>query len=204
MPGPPQAEVTGHVVLVGMTGSGKSSVAPRVARWLGRPVIDSDALVEAEAAATVSEIFATRGEAEFREMEEGVVVDAVLDPTPAVLAFGGGAVLSDHVRAKLAEGDHCVVWLRAFPETLARNLFGSTDRPLLEGADDLTALEIHLQHMLEERADLYEEVADLVVDVDDRTADEVAAEVIAAVLTPREERERERDAAQNGSQEGTE
>lgn len=179
MPGPPPAEVTGHVVLVGMTGSGKSSVAPRVAGWLERPVVDSDALVEAEAGRSVREIFAADGEAAFRALEEGAVVDALLDPTPAVIALGGGAVLSDATRATLAEGDHRIVWLRALPATLARNLADADDRPLLDEADDLEA---KLAAMLEERALLYEEVADLVVDVEDRTADEVAAEVLAAVV----------------------
>jgi shikimate kinase len=183
MPEAPRAEVTGHIVLVGMTGSGKTSVAPLVADWLERPVVDSDALVVAETRRTVREIFAEDGEAAFRAIEEGAVVDALLDPTPSVLALGGGAILSATTRAALAEGDHCVVWLRGLPATLARNLNDADDRPLLHGADDL---EERLTEMLAIREVHYADVADLVVDVEDRTADEVAAAVLAAVIKPDE------------------
>jgi shikimate kinase len=152
---------TRHVVLVGMMGSGKSTVGPALAARLGRQFADLDGLVEAASKMTVREFFARYGEDEFRNTE-GVLLDAALGvPERGVIGCGGGIVTRVGNRRLLRDGRAFVVWLRAEPETLAERLDGVTDRPLLDG--DAVG---NLQRLAGERAAWYDEVADLVVDVD--------------------------------------
>jgi shikimate kinase len=175
-------------VLVGMMGAGKSTVARLVAARLGRPHVDTDAEVERAAGATVGEIFSARGEAGFRSAEARAL-EAVLGGVPAVVSVGGGAVIDDTNRAALRAAG-TVVWLRARPETLARRVGRGADRPLLSAAADgsepggpATAL----ARIDRERRGLYEEVATVVIDVDDLAPAAVAERVLDAMDPSRRE-----------------
>jgi len=162
-----------HLVLVGMMGSGKSTVARQAAERLGRRVVDSDAVIEAQTGRTVREIFAAEGEPAFRELESNVLLAALSDPEPLVIAAAGGVVLSAENRSALKAASARVVWLCADPETLVERVRGGGHRPLLDGDPAGT-----LQRMFDARAPLYKEVADAVVLVDRRSV----AEVVEAVL----------------------
>jgi shikimate kinase len=165
-----------HLLLVGMMGAGKSTVALLVARRLCRPCVDTDEEVERVVGRSVSAIFSSRGEAWFR-VEESRVLAAVLgDPVPAVVSVGGGAVL-DPVHRVALRAAGTVVWLRARPETLARRVGRNVDRPLLAAAAGGPA--VALARIEAERRPLYEEVASEVIDVDDLTPDAVADRVLA-------------------------
>jgi shikimate kinase len=168
-----------HLVLVGLMGSGKSSVGRRVADALGRPFVDTDQRVERREGRTIRDIFATDGEAVFRDIESSVLVDVLSSTEPAVIATGGGIVTRSDNRDLLAEGRDSgvhVVWLRATVDTLAARLAaGASRRPLLDG--DVRG---HLTELDERRRDLYGAVASEVVDVDDRTLDDVVSAVLAA------------------------
>lgn len=164
-----------HLVLVGMMGSGKTSVGRRAAERLGRPFLDSDAHVEARTGRSVREIFESDGEAAFRRLE-AEALDAALDaPDPAVIAAAGGVVLDADNRARL-RGSATVVWLRADPEVLAARVGSSDHRPLL--GDDPERV---LQQMDRDRRHLYQEVADHVIDVGTRSVEE-ALETVLEVL----------------------
>jgi shikimate kinase len=165
-----------HLVLVGMMGSGKSTVGRTVAARLGRPLYDSDEMIEARTGRTVREIFRDEGEEAFRTLETEVLVEALAAPEPSVIAAAGGAVLRAENRAALAAADARVVWLRADPAVLVERVRSGGHRPLLD--DDPAAT---LRRMLTEREALYREVADAVVRVDDRTVGEVV-DVVEAVL----------------------
>ncbi len=145
-----------HIVLVGMMGSGKTSVGRQLAERLGRPFLDSDAQVEARTGSTVREIFETEGlgEAAFRVLEAEALAHALADPVPSVIAAAGGVVLDSANRARL-RATATVVWLRAEPAVLATRVTGGVHRPLL-GHDPRTVLE----QMHRERRALYEEVAE--------------------------------------------
>lgn len=162
-----------HLVLVGMMGVGKSTVARIVAERLGRSVVDSDSVIEARTGRTVREIFAADGEQAFRALESEVLLEALASPVPAVIAAAGGVVLSATNRAALNAAKARIVWLSADPATLVERVRNGGHRPLLD--DDPAAT---LQRMFEQREPLYREVADMIVRVDDRSAVDVAEAVL--------------------------
>ena len=164
------------LVLVGAPGAGKSTVGRRVAERLGVSFADTDHLIEDAAGMSVSDIFVTAGEPEFRRREEEAVAEA-LRVQRGVLALGGGAVLSERTRALLAE--HRVVWLRVSMSEAATRVGMNTARPLLLGNVRTT-----LSSLLEARTPLYNEVSSAVVDTSDRKIRDVIADVIALAPQP--------------------
>lgn len=165
-------------MLVGMPGTGKSTVAPMLAAELGCDSSDLDSLIEHVAGRSVPELFNSVGEAGFRDLEFEALSET-LRGAPVVLATGGGVVTSPDARAELRECT--VVWLRARPETLMGRLSGDGNtartRPLL-ATDDPGVLSRRIEELTLERTALYEEVADIVVDVEDRTPEQVAQAIL--------------------------
>src|SRR5437868_11262597 len=100
-----------HVVLVGMMGAGKSCVGERLAQRLDRPFFDVDAWIQDEEGMSISEIFRSRGEPAFRDLEASVLPAFLSNPSASVVSVGGGAVTNDRIRKSLAPV--LVVWLRA-------------------------------------------------------------------------------------------
>ncbi|HEX3622040.1 MAG TPA: shikimate kinase [Acidimicrobiales bacterium] len=171
------AEPASSIVLVGMMAAGKSSVGRRLAQRRGWEFFDSDRQIEAITGRTVADIWRAEGEPAFRRIEAQVLADALASTTPRVIAAAGGTVLDPQSR-RLIGLHHPVVWLRARPETLAERVTAGSaaHRPLLDGdaAGTLARLDAA-------RRPFYAEVADISVDVDDLTAEQVAACVEAAL-----------------------
>ena len=163
----------GHLVLVGMMGSGKSTVGRLVAQRLDRPLVDTDAVIEATTGRTVRQIFAEDGEPAFRALETQVLRESLAAEVPCVLAAAGGVVLDAENRRMLVESDARVVWLRADTALLAERVRSGTHRPALD--DDPLAV---LTRMAEQREALYREVSDAIVSVDGRTPSDVAEAVL--------------------------
>ncbi|HEY3943374.1 MAG TPA: shikimate kinase [Acidimicrobiales bacterium] len=163
-----------RLLLVGMMGSGKTTVGRALARQLGWEYVDSDAQVEAATGHSVAELFALGGEAAFRDAEAAVVRDAVAGRAPVVVAVAGGAVLRPDTRSLLRSAG-TVVWLRARPDTLARRLGDGRDRPLL--GDDPPAA---IRRLDAERRPVYAALAQVVIDVDELDAPAVVAQVLSA------------------------
>jgi len=161
------------VVLVGPMGAGKSTVARLLATAYGVTARDTDTDVEAAAGRSISDIFVDSGEAHFRELERAAVAEA-LAGHDGVLALGGGAVLDPTTRELLA--DHRVVFLRVgLSEAVKRVGLGSA-RPLLLGN-----VRSRIKALLDERTPVYESAADLVVDTDQRSPEDVADEIRKAL-----------------------
>jgi shikimate kinase len=155
--------MSGPVVLVGLMGSGKTTVGRRLAARLDRPFADADEALEERTGRTVAEIFETDGEDGFRDIESELLGDLLTSTSPLVVAAGGGVVLRSANRERLARRDVTVVWLDASPAFLASRIERKAHRPLLAG--DATPREV-LERLHGERAALYDEVADLVVAVE--------------------------------------
>lgn len=166
------------IVLVGMMGAGKTTVGRLLAGRLGWPYWDSDLQVERATGHTVAELFAAGGEPAFRSLETDALRQALAAQSDEVVSVAGGAVL-DPANRELLRRSGTVVWLRADPATLAARVGdGTGHRPLLDG-DPAGAL----RRLDAVRRPLYAEVADVVVDVDRLTPDEVAERVLAEVTS---------------------
>ncbi len=132
-------------------GAGKSTLGPVFAARLGRPFLSVDALVEHGAGTSVAELFASRGEAAFRELEQDIAADVLGRRVPVVVELGGGALASERTRAVLRESAFTIL-VETTPEEAWDRVSGSA-RPLAQDAESFATL-------FEERAPLYADAAD--------------------------------------------
>jgi shikimate kinase len=172
--------LTRSIIVVGPPGAGKTTVATQLSERLGVAMRDTDADVEASTGASVADLFVERGEEEFRKLEEQAVRSALEEllasDSGGVVALGGGAILSQDTRALLRQSPVQVVLLEVGLSQAVRRVGLGATRPLLLGNIRST-----LKRLLDERAPLYREVADIVVDTDDLTPEQVADRVAELV-----------------------
>jgi len=168
-----------NVFLVGPMGSGKSAVGRQLAGRLGLAFLDSDAQIEAATGVDIPLIFEKEGEAGFRARERDLL-DALTARAAVVVATGGGAVLDPATRARLRSRG-CVVYLRTSVNQQLARTRRSGHRPLLRNPDPLGTLE----RLMQVRAPLYEETADLVVDTDGRKVKSVVDEIVRRLAEAR-------------------
>ena len=166
------------VFLTGFMGCGKSTVGRCLARRLSLPFMDTDSRIEQEQKKSISDIFAQEGEEAFRRLETESLSALKRKGLRQVVSTGGGLPLREENRRLMKEAG-TVVFLRVRPETVYQRLRGDTTRPLLQKEDP----EAEIRRLLAERTPLYEEAADLIVDADDKTPEELA-EAVAAALFP--------------------
>ena len=149
-----------HIVLVGMMGSGKTTLGAALAQRCGRPFVDVDDELVGRLGCSIAEFFATHGEAAFRQFEADTMAEILARPGAAVLGTGGGAVLHGGTRELLARAAQ-VVWLQAPVETLAARVGSGVRRPLLAGANPAD----RIRALMAERAEFYEAAANHRLDV---------------------------------------
>jgi shikimate kinase len=167
------------VFLIGPMGSGKTAVGRQVARALGFPFHDSDAEIERRTGVDIPYIFEKEGEAGFRERErETLAALTALDGI--VLATGGGAVLLVENRRHLAERGR-VVYLKTSVAQQADRVRHGRQRPLLAAGDHAE----RLGQLMDARAPLYAEIADVVVTTDGRRVASVVEQVLRELATAR-------------------
>lgn len=146
------------ISLVGLPGSGKSTVGRHLAKRLHVPFLDSDHVIEQRLGCSIREYFDREGEDRFRDIEEAVIDELTAAPS-GVLSTGGGAVLRPQNRRHLRDRG-TVVYLNSSPEDIYKRLRHDTQRPLLQVADPLGKLrDLHAA-----RDPLYREVAHFTVD----------------------------------------
>lgn len=165
-----------HIALVGLPGSGKSTIGRYLAKRWSVPFVDVDVAIEERIGCTIRDFFAKEGEARFRDVEQEVLSQLLGQSEHMVVATGGGAVLRAENRRQLA-GRAKVVYLSASPHEIARRLQRDTQRPLLQ-------VDNPLQRMLDLHAirdPLYKEVAHFVVAGSGLSATQVAQRVAMQV-----------------------
>lgn len=144
--------------MIGLPGSGKSTVGRQLSRRLQLPFFDSDQVIERRLGCSIREYFEREGEARFRDVEESVIDELTQSP-PAVVSTGGGAVLRPANREHL-RGRTQVVYLNSSPDELFRRLRHDVNRPLLQVADPLS----RLRDLYVVRDPLYRETAHFVME----------------------------------------
>ena len=147
-----------RVSLVGLPGSGKTTVGRQLARRLQLPFFDSDKVIEERIGCSIKDFFAREGESAFRDVES-TVIDELTQKASCVLSTGGGAVLRPGNRLNLHSRGQ-VVYLKSMPEELARRLRHDTSRPLLQVEDPLS----RLRDLFAVRDPLYRETAHYVIE----------------------------------------
>ncbi|CAN5769335.1 shikimate kinase [soil metagenome] len=166
-----------RILLIGMMGSGKSSVGRALAARTGWPFLDNDALVERASGRTARQLLADEGEAALREAESAALDAGLGVEPPSIIGVAGGVLLKPVDRRRVA-ADGFVVWLRAPAEVLAARAVGAEHRPWLDG--DAVAW---FRRTLAERGPLYAEVSDLEVDTAASTPSEAAEAIVAALAS---------------------
>jgi shikimate kinase len=163
-----------HIILIGFMGCGKSTVGRELKRMLGYAWVDTDAVIEAQAHCSISDIFAREGESGFRDRETQVLRDLAASQTRStIISTGGGAVLREENRLLLRQLGY-VVWLRANPETVYQRTRKNRDRPILQTANPRAVI----AELLQQREPIYRECAHLAIDVSGLNRTEIAVGII--------------------------
>jgi len=166
-----------NIILVGFMGAGKTSLASYLAEQLSMQTIETDQEIVRREGISISEIFDLYGETYFRDLESEVIRD-IKDGHQMVISVGGGSVMRDENVANM-KANGTIVLLTASPATILNRVKDSTERPLLNGNMN----EAFIARMMERRRARYEEVADYMIDTNDKNIPEVCEAIIAALST---------------------
>ena len=165
-----------NVILIGYMGCGKSTVGVRLSYRMQQPFLDTDKMIELKSGRTIAEIFDTEGEEYFRGLETECVRGLLSEMTHYVIATGGGLPMREENR-KLLKKLGKVVYLRIRPETVYERLKNDTTRPLLRGEDPMGKITA----MIGKRGPKYEECADVIIDVDGKSFEQILQEITRAL-----------------------
>ncbi|WP_458695197.1 shikimate kinase [[Mycobacterium] appelbergii] len=166
-----------RAVLIGLPGSGKSTIGRRLAKALELTMLDTDIAIEETTGRTIADIFATDGEQEFRRIEEEVI-RAALASHDGVLSLGGGAVTTPGVREALA--GHTVVYLEINAAEGVRRTSGTAVRPLLAGGDRAEKF----RALMSERVPIYRRVATVRINTNRRNPGAVVRTIVSRLENP--------------------
>ena len=167
--------MTPQIILIGPPGAGKTSIGRSLARSLKIEFTDTDTLIELDQGKSVSQIFIDDGEPLFREVEERICLEAIENET-GVLSLGGGAVLSKRVQDAMKRSGAQVVFLDVSLKVAAPRIGFNRDRPLL-----LNNPRQQWQALMDARRPVYEGLAHVIFDVEDRTVNQIVKELLLKV-----------------------
>ena len=164
-----------NLILCGMMGSGKTTVGKALAQALSYAWVDTDEVIVSRYG-DITDIFKEKGEGYFRNLEKETVKQLV-PKDRQVISTGGGLVL-DGENVSLFKENGKILYLRAKKQTLVKRLEKEEGRPLLQGEQ---SLDEKITNLLAARAAIYESVADYVIDVDEKTPQEIVIDILAAI-----------------------
>lgn len=170
----------GNVILIGFMGCGKTTVGLKLSYRLRRSIIDTDKEIEREEKRTISEIFAADGEPYFRDRETACLRKLIESTNNQIISVGGGLPMREENRQLLHELGQ-VFYLRAKGETIYERVKDDSTRPLLQVDDPQRKIET----LLQERDPYYRAAADVVIDVDGKSFEQILNEIEYALAEGR-------------------
>lgn len=168
--------MTPRIILIGPPGAGKTSIGRSLAKAMNVDFADTDTLIEGDQGKSVSHIFVEDGEPHFREVEERICREALREVN-GVLSLGGGSVLTPSVAEAIAESGSEVIFLDVSLAVAAPRIGFNRDRPLL-----LNNPRQQWQRLLDARRPVYESLATIKLEVEDRSVNQVVKEILAKVV----------------------
>jgi len=162
-----------NIVLIGFMGSGKSLIARELAKRLNTKVVSTDDMAQQRAGQTIQEIFGSKGEAYFRNLEHDIIKE--ISPLGIVIDCGGGVVLHKE-NLKLLKANGIVFYLQATPEVIFQRIKNEKHRPLLKGPDPLGCI----KELYQQRLPLYTQ-ADYTIDANDASIEGPVVEIIKKI-----------------------
>ena len=162
-----------NIILIGFMGSGKTTIGKALEEKTDMTFVDTDELIEAYEGCKISEIFADKGEAYFRRLENETLKDLLASTDNKVISTGGGIVTNQEIIPLLKQLGK-VFYLRIKPETVVKRLEGDKTRPLLIGEDKL----VKVERLMTDRKELYEMAADKTIDTDGLSVSEIVCGIL--------------------------
>ncbi|MDP6339005.1 MAG: shikimate kinase [Candidatus Marinimicrobia bacterium] len=163
-----------NIYLIGMMGSGKSTVGKILGKKMGMPFLDLDHYIEVKSNKSISEIFKNDGESHFRELESEALTH--IEKSNVVAACGGGIILSKENRDKLKSTGKVVLLQASIPE-IAKRLQDAIDRPLLQDKERIQ----ELTKIWNGRKDYYQNTAHITVDANGQTPEKISEQILKQV-----------------------
>lgn len=166
-----------NIVLIGFMGTGKSSVSSYLKKAFDMDVIEMDQVIAQREKMSISDIFKTKGEEYFRDLETNLLIE-MQSKKNTVISCGGGVPMRERNVAEMKKNGK-VVLLTASPETILERVKNNHDRPLLEGNKNVG----FISELMEKRREKYEAAADLIVSTDGKSKKEICEEIAAGLET---------------------
>lgn len=164
-----------NIFLIGFMGAGKSTIAKELQSALQMKLVEMDARIVEEQGMSINDIFEKYGEAHFRDLESNLILTIGSEGNTIVSCGGGVVVRSENVTNMKKSGK--IIFLAATPETIYERVKDSTDRPILNGHMNVD----YIRELMEKRRVLYENAADIRIDVDGKSVLEVCHEIIKKI-----------------------
>lgn len=165
-----------NIVLIGFMGAGKSTVSEYLSRKYNMDTVEMDQIIAEREKMSISDIFSVHGEEYFRDLETKLLIE-MQAKTNTVISCGGGVPMRER-NVKEMKKNGCVVLLTATPETILERVKDNHDRPLLEGNKTVS----YISELMEKRREKYEAAADLIIETDGKSAQEICEELVQKMV----------------------